>query len=103
MTQPDDDDLLGGKHQLGAGRTIDLETLLAASHVIGNLATGVRRLPLDTVKTLRHVLNGGVFHAADVESLLDPSTASEDDLRNDLEASLLALLQRLRKVNHAVD
>lgn len=100
MSEFGDGQLSAGTHQLGAPRTIDLETLLATSAVVGSLASVVRSLPIEIVKVLGGALDAGGFHAADLESVLDRDAASESELREDLNGRLDALRHRLRAVNN---
>jgi hypothetical protein len=98
-----DDALAEGLYSLGDERTVDLETLLAVSRVVGHLQTRVSRLPMEDVRLWDHVLTGGVFHDAELESLIDRETASDDELREDVLQRVLRLRERLRQINHQKD
>ena len=96
----DEDRLLSGPHQIGATRTIDLEALIAVSHIIGTLMqTSERRMTEPLVDALSKILSGGAFHDAGFEFQLDPRTASDSEMRLELARCMTELRERLRSVS----
>jgi hypothetical protein len=100
----EDDRLLTGAHSLGAERTIDLETLLAVTHVVGHLGMIAKwGMPTELVDSLSGVLQGGTFHPAEFEFRIKGETATIDEKRDELERCLTALRNQLRSINRQAD
>lgn len=93
----DEDHLLHGSYAVADSRTVDLETLVAASQVIGHLAVNVEaRLSQRSNDTLLDILWAGTIHHANIEPRSDLGTANSKEKADELEWCLAGIGNELK-------